>query len=222
MGGDARQAGELSVDEALRTRLAHLRFLQVVDALPELGVDAVRDAENAVGMRLPDALLAVFAAAIPWLKTEHGMTLPGVVGHTGAARSLGARGDLVAVARAGMVFHCLEKGAPPEAELRLQRYDAADRSLSKTTLPAFLDAAIEAVRVQSLVPEFDPALVSTFRPRLVRPLPESAPGRRVRHRTFGEGKVLQEIGKGENRKVKVDFPGRGLKLLQARFLEYLD
>ncbi|HTM21012.1 MAG TPA: hypothetical protein VL172_10905, partial [Kofleriaceae bacterium] len=53
--------------------------------------------------------------------------------------------------------------------------------------------------------------------------PESTlSGRRVRHKVFGEGRLLKEIGTGPDRKVQVDFPRRGLVLLQAKFLEFLD
>ena len=61
-----------------------------------------------------------------------------------------------------------------------------------------------------------------FSPELTRVLPGGSDGTRVRHKVFGEGRVYVEIGDGPTRKVKVEFPGHGLKLLQARFLEYLD
>jgi DNA helicase-2/ATP-dependent DNA helicase PcrA len=43
------------------------------------------------------------------------------------------------------------------------------------------------------------------------------PGRIVRHRVFGRGKVLSVAGRGENMKIEVHFTGVGKKTLLAKF-----
>jgi len=52
-----------------------------------------------------------------------------------------------------------------------------------------------------------------------RPKPRTEKVRRVRHKLFGEGTVLREIDAGAQRKLEVDFPGVGKKLLLERFVE---
>lgn len=225
MAGPSRVAGNLPVSDALRAVLCELRLVAGVDTLPELDVDRVRDVERGAGMALSDEVLAVFAARVPALETDREMTLAGVVGLTGAVRALGARGDLVAIGRdlGTRVFRCVEKGHEEADGVRLAVYDADERSLSHLDLLAFLRGEVARLRAERpQAAPWDPALAGTFVPRLTRRLPESAPGRRVRHKTFGEGKILREIGQGPNRKVQVDFPGRGLKLLRAEYLEYLE
>jgi hypothetical protein len=81
----------------------------------------------------------------------------------------------------------------------------------------------EWLRKQAASADAAAAAPAEFRARLTVPMPESSmSGRRVRHKKFGDGKALREIGDGPTRKVQADFPGWGLKLIQARFLEFLD
>ncbi|MBI5511251.1 MAG: UvrD-helicase domain-containing protein [Deltaproteobacteria bacterium] len=46
-----------------------------------------------------------------------------------------------------------------------------------------------------------------------------AVGSRVHHSTFGEGRVLASDGEGPRRKLTIDFPGVGRKVIVARFVE---
>ena len=46
-----------------------------------------------------------------------------------------------------------------------------------------------------------------------------APGTRVVHATFGEGRVLNSDGEGPKQKLTIDFPGVGKKVIVARFVE---
>lgn len=220
-----RETGTLNVDPEVASLLAEIRLLERVDVVPELDVDRVRDAERGLGLTLPDDVLAVFAAAVPRLADRRGFDLAKIVGHTGVLRALGVRGDLVAVGESGReTFFCVEKGrAEEEGRAMLVVWDAATREGERRRLVDWLRGEVAAIRsVRHGAPRVDAALGSTFRPRLVRRLPEGSSGQRVRHKTFGEGFVLREMGTGPNRKVQVDFPGRGSKLLQARFLEYLE
>jgi DNA helicase-2/ATP-dependent DNA helicase PcrA len=72
-----------------------------------------------------------------------------------------------------------------------------------------------------------PRLVPVNRPPTPAP-PASEPagsigtGRRVRHATFGEGRVLSVQGAGPQAKLTVSFPVVGPKVVVARFLELLD
>ncbi len=205
MNDRLRPAGDLAPSPRVARALSALRG----DPGPvELDNDRVRQVEAAVGVRLPDDVLACFAAAPPALADRCAMTLAGVVGHTGALREAGARGDLIGVARVEpRVILCVRKH-----EGTLVCFDTDDRSQRDHDLAAWLE---------SMAPPA--ADTAPLRARLVAYQPESTmAGRRVRHATFGDGKALREIGTGPTRKVQVDFPGRGLKLLQARFLDFLD
>jgi len=214
-----RSPGDLNVSARVRATLIGLRRAGGQTARAELQLERVREVEAAVGMHLPDDLLAVFAARAPHLEQRYRMSLGMVIGHTGALRDLRARGDLVGVGQCGRrEYLCLDKGAPATREPHLLTYDADDKTTRDHALAGWLAERLDALGNPDREPD-DP----DFLPRLIQPMPESSmSGRRVRHPKFGEGKALREIGDGPTRKVQVDFPGWGLKLLQARFLEFLD
>lgn len=214
-----RSPGELAVSESVRRSLAGLRQACAQSARPELELERVREVEAAVGMHLPDDLLAAYAARIPRLEERHRMSLGMVIGHTGALRDHRARGDLVGIGQAAQrVYICLDKGAPASRETRILLYDVDDKTADEVLLADWLAQQLAAAGRPAPAGE-----LPEFAPRLVQPMPESSmSGRRVRHPKFGEGKALREIGDGPTRKVQVDFPGWGLKLLQARFLEFLE
>lgn len=219
-----RQTGFLTLRPAVASILAELRLLERVDTAPELEVEAVRDVERGIGLTVPDEVLAIFASFVPRLSESRGFELGRVVAHTGVLRALGARGDLVAVGRerGSERFFCLEKGHTT-AETGLLVFEAETREGTRKPLLDFLrEELADLRRALPEAPRVDPSLGATFKPRLVRRLPEGSAGIRVRHKTFGEGFVLRELGTGPGRKVQVDFPGKGLKLLQASFLEYLE
>jgi len=215
---ERRGPGALTVPPGLARALARLRAAAGVTAEPELGVDELRNVELAVGMRFQDDLLAVFAAATPPLSTRHALALASVVGVTGALREHRVRGDLVGVgfADAG-TFLCVELhrrgGGKGATELVLHdRHDGRQRTVP---LAAWIDERAAGC------PDTD----APFAPRVAPAMTESyndPSARRVRHPLFGEGRVLSESGTGPTRKVKADFARVGLKVLQARFLEFLD
>jgi len=214
-----RSPGDLDVSEPTRTLLLELRQASGQTARPELELERVREVEAAIGMHLPDDLLALFAASIPRVEKGFAMALGMVIGHTGALRDHRARGDLVGVGQAERrVYLCLDKGAPSTHEARLLRYDVDYKTTDGILLADWLRALLDGLgQPEHQTPEAE------LTPRLIQPMPESSmQGRRVRHPKFGEGKALREIGTGPTRKVQVDFPGLGLKLMQARFLEFLD
>ncbi len=214
-----RSPGELDLSDPVRASLAALRRAGGQTARAELELERVREVEAAVGMHLPDDLLGVFAAGVEHLEKRFRMSLGMVIGHTGALRDHRARGDLIGVGQIGpREYLCLDKGAPTTRDARLVIYDVDDKTGEDVRLADWL-----AARLDTHGGATPPGDAREFTPRLVQPMPESSmSGRRVRHPKFGEGKALREIGDGPNRKVQVDFPGWGLKLLQARFLEFLE
>lgn len=209
-----REIGDLAVSKPTRAILAGLREVAQVSAAPELELQKVVDVESAFAIRFHDDLVATWASKIPMLKERYGMTAGGVVGHTGGLRDLKVRGDYIGVARTGArTLLAIEKGGAGDELVTLE---GGEGVTGRSTLVDWLGARLN---------ELGGAVVddSDLRPRLFRPLPmKNAPGKMVRHAKFGDGKVLREIGDGPTRKVQVDFYSVGLKMLQARFLEYVD
>lgn len=198
----------------LGERLGALRRQLGVEDAPDLDVDRVRDVEAGMGTRLPDPVLAILAAQLPFLSEELGVGLGEILRHSAQAREARARGDLVVFGanRAGTVFHGFVIGA---ADDRIAVFDAGRRALDSFDVVHWLSArASEAGYESDGEGRFEPRLV-----RAAKPEPE---GRRVRHKKWGVGRLLTEEGEGPNRKVKVAFQNDGIKTLAARFLEFVD
>jgi hypothetical protein len=194
-----------------------LRAAAAVTAAPVLGVDEVRNVELAVGMRFEDDLLAVLAAATPPLSTTHALVLARIIGTTGWLREHRVRGDLVGVGTAGAgAFLCVElhprRGS---GGTNLVVHDVHDGHQHTVALAAWIDERAAAC------PDTDAPFAPSIAPAMTESYHDPS-ARRVRHPVFGEGRVLAESGSGPTRKVKADFARVGLKLLQARFLEFLD
>ncbi len=217
-----RHAGKLEIDPRLRRLLIALRQRESVTAAADLDVERVREIEAAIGMHFGDDLLALFAAAIPSFSEGRRMTLGMVIGHTGALRDRRVRGDLIGIGRAGRnAFYCIDKSAPTTATTSMLRYDTDDKRGESHQLLDWLERKAAAMEPAATPARSLPGEEPSF--ELTKFVPEStAVGRRVRHVKFGEGRALREIGTGPTAKVQVDFPGLGLKLMQARFLEFLD
>jgi hypothetical protein len=211
-----RTLGPLAVSPELAQLLRMLRHRAAVSQQPEVDADRVRAVEIGVAFRFSDDLLAVYAAAVPLLTDKYHLRLDAVVAHTGELRDGHARGDLIGIGAASpQIKLCIEKKLHDPARTQLALYDVDTKTIETIDLLAWLhQRAGELPEAQSAAPPFVPVLV--------RVLPGGSSGRRVRHAAFGEGKVYVEIGTGPMRKVKVDFPGVGLKLLQSRLLEYLE
>lgn len=205
-----RQPGPIPVDDEIARLLSGMRAAAGVTAAPELDIDLLRGVEAGIGMRFGDDLLAAFASGVPALVEALEMRVGLVLGHTGELARRRARGDLVGFGAAKGVFYCIEKREVPRARTEVIEYDAENRAERRVDLRAWL-------RERGAEPAAQP-----FVPALAARMPESYQGRRVRHKVFGEGKLLSESGTGPTRKVKVDFPGVGLKLLQACFVEFLE
>jgi len=212
-----RDLGPFPISDPVRDALAKLRHRSgVATARPEIDADRVRDVEIGVVFRFPNDLLALYAADVPFLRDRYELILSRVVAHTGVLHARAARGDLIGLGVQDEHCHiCVDKNSHRDDATRLSFYDDQAQSLYAVPLGRWL------AEVAVALPE-TPGDAPPFSPELSRVLPGGSPGTRVRHKVFGEGKVYVEIGDGPTRKVKVDFPKVGLKLLQARFLEYLD
>ena len=217
-----RHPGKLDIGPRLRRILVALRQRAGIEAPAELDVERVREIEAAIGMHLGDDLLALFAAAIPAFSEDRRMTLGMVIGHTGALRDRRVRGDMIGVGRVTRsTFYCIDKSAPSSSTTHLVCYDTDAKSSEPLELVDLLERELSGLGPAPAAPPTLPGKEASF--ELTQFVPEStAVGRRVRHPKFGEGRALREMGTGPTAKVQVDFPGLGLKLMQARFLEFLD
>ena len=195
---DVEVAGELGA------ALAGVRAKHELDGANEVNLDRLQDVEAALGVEFTDTELALFAAG---LGEVVGLDLAKVIGLTGTIQAMGFPGDLIGLADlGGKTYLAMRRGAD-QRFLLLDGFRREQR----------------AVQIAEFLGRFGEATGGTLKFRLVRPAPESTrSGRRVHHKVFGEGWLLSETGSGPTRKVKVDFPKLGLKLLQARFLEFLD
>ena len=212
-----REAGELRPPPEVLALLSQLRAREGVESAADLDIDTVRDVERAAGLRFEDDLLAVFAATVPSIEQGLNMRLSMVVGHCGALREVGAPGNLIGVGREDDGrYLCVAMKRRDGSCTEILTYEPSKRTATSETLQQFLE------RHRDRTPRGTSSCAGQpLQPRLLdRPL-ESQKGVRVMHAKFGEGVVITETGSGPNRKVKVDFPGTGLKLLQARFLTWL-
>jgi|GEM_PF-1923501 len=180
--------------------------------------ESVVDVEVALGVSLPEELLAVFAAT--------GRDPYEVLVLTEEARELDhLPPDLVAVslqppeqgASRTPVYWCVATAAAQEGRCEIVRWTLTpkDRQSGLSVLDlvnaCYLDGPAsedEAIAVRGLSARFRPLVVS--RPRNAF--------RRVVHHRFGPGFVLREFNDG-NQKVEVEFPSVGVKLLLASYVQ---
>ncbi len=207
-----REPRPLVVSGRVAKLLARLRKQAGVSGRVELDLDKVHEVESAFAVHFGDDVLAMFAADTPPLSDQYAIRITKVVGHTGAMLSCrGARGDLVAIGKNDRDYVCVEK---------------LDRSPSLVVFVPDRQSFSTVLIGDWLAQHVDDSAIdqgsSQFFPSLYKVPPMSSTGQRVRHNKFGEGLLLCEIGTGPTRKVKVDFPGVGLKVIQARFLDGLD
>lgn len=200
----------LCIDSQLAIALASLRSQHGVDSAPAVNLDRLDDVESALAVHFEDDVLALMAAQVDAL----GANLAAVIGMTGEVHKRLARGGVIGLGELDQgIFLCVAKARQRPGETELLILDSNDRSTRRSSALNFARerGADERTRAED------------FCATLFRPAPESTTfGRRVRHKIFGDGSLLSELGKGPTRKCKVDFPGHPLKLLQARFLEFLD
>jgi hypothetical protein len=210
----ARKTQDIELGPRLGRVLAELRRVHGIETDLELDVDRVRDVEAVIGGEIPDPWLAVLASSVPALEHDLQFQLSEIAAHTKAAHQFPVQRDLVALGRDGTsLFVGFVRGRDAD---RIAVYDSDRKSLKPDDLTGWLLRRFELD--EASLPD-SPALTL----RLVRHVLPTDDGKpRVRHAKWGEGLVLAEHGEGPTRKVKADFPGLGLKVVQARFLEFLD
>jgi hypothetical protein len=207
----ARREASWDVEGELAAGLATLCRAAGLPLAATLDLDEVRDVEAVVGVQLPAAALALlaFAGAVD---PRGGIGLARVAEHTATARDATGRGGFTALATEPRARRLLGL-VPHGATLRWSLLDLDTRELTPTSLEAWIAGELAS---RGLQPTPGARLCVALARR--RPV---ATGRRARHARFGEGVVLIDKGTDPLRKVTVDFPGYGLKVLQARFLEFL-
>lgn len=208
-----RRTQPLVLSEPLARLLSALRSVSRSEAPAELDIDHVRAVEATVGCRLPDPVLAILAAKLgPFVET-FAIGLGEIPRHTRAAGEARARGDLIVFGvEPGEVFHGFLIGAE---DSRISTYRRRGAQLSSVE-------DLEWLRQHSAIWCPEPPSAEPLAVRLVRaPKPEPE-GPRVRHKKWGVGQLMTSEGSGERRKIKVAFPSVGLKVLNARFVEFLD
>jgi len=211
---EAGQPRYLVISDAVRDTLAELRARSAVTTRTEVDLDQLHGVEEAFAVTLADDLLASFAAAVPALIDGYQWKLSMAIGHTGALLRRGGRGDLVGIGcdEQNNVYYCVDKSTDTDTTLIV--FDAGSKKTTRVPLLEWLRQHLDGLPAEAPVPE--------FKPELVREMPGTPSGRRARHKKFGEGRVLSEKGEGPTRKVQVAFPNIGMKVLHARFLEFLD
>ena len=210
----ARRAAPIEISDDIARLLGRWRQAFGVTTPPEIDVDRVRDVEGTMGTGLPDVLLAMMLARIPALTVDLGLELGRIAEHSAQARARRVRGDFVACGAEpdGSVFYGFLKKT---ADTHLATF-RPDRGRVETT--PYLEWLLRRA-ADDAVPLDGPA--SRFVPGLTRDALPEREGQRVRHAKFGVGRVLAEQGEGPTRRVKAEFPSLGLKVIQARFLEFL-
>lgn len=218
----------LRVSKAVKVALVELRLLEQSSAVPELDAGKIDAAERALDTRLPDDLLATFAAGCDVFR-ELGISLDRITTHTADARAAGCPPELVAIGRTeAPTYLCFSRREGDQ----IVEFDPEDKKLTKRALADWLSDLIDQRKsdLGTTEDEDEPedpdtadvevgkADLDSFKPRVVAP--PKATGKQVRHATFGVGDVLREIGTGASRKLEVRFP-TGTKVLIARVLEEL-
>ena len=209
-----RQPRPLETTTHLREILCALRSSQGARGDGEIDLDTLHDVESAFAFTFSDDILCVFAARIVEFEKQFSMTLDKVVGHTGALLEQKAPGDLIGIGQRGRTQYLCVSKRRTSGDTAIIEADVFDNKFIEIPLMEWLAS-------QPSDPSADTP-TSEFRPRIVKALPTTGGGRRVRHAKFGEGAVLREVGTGPTRKVQADFRGHGLKMIQARFLEFVD
>lgn len=220
----------IRISKAVKAALVELRLVEQTVTAPVLDRGVLDAVERELDFKVPDDLLATFAAHVDTLR-DLGVTLEKLVANSAAAQAAGCAPELVAFGRAeGPIFYCVAR----KADGQVHEFDVETKATKRRALADWLSDLAEAKKGDQVPSEreedeaaddADPAEVEvgkadleSFKPRLIAPPPST--GKQVRHATFGVGDVLREIGVGASRKFEVRFPS-GTKVLIARVVEEL-
>lgn len=204
----------LNISSALAQLLGSLRAACASEGPAQLEVERVRSVEATMGCRLPDPVLAILAAKLGPLSEELDMGLGEIPRHTRSAKEARARGDLIVVGidPSDEAFHGFLIGAD---DTRIATYRRRGQRLSS------LDD-VDWLRQHCATWCPSPEGGEPLSAQLVRAPKPEIEGERVRHKKWGIGQLMTSEGSGDRRKIKVAFPSVGLKVLNARFVEFLD
>ncbi|MEC7524300.1 MAG: hypothetical protein VYE22_30750 [Myxococcota bacterium] len=194
-----------------------------------LALDAIAACEAAVGARLTDEVLALFASGASALSSRKQMKLSLVGALTEQAHDEGLRRNLVAFGRDGHLWYAIPKSPDDEDRRRVFVYDDRDGSHARWDLVRILTQEAEALLDDV---ELDQTVENTLSGEanaqrfVVRLVSAQAEGdgdaqaqRRVQHAKFGGGTVLREIHDGPEPKLEIAFDAAGTKTLLARFVQ---
>jgi hypothetical protein len=227
MSRDEQPKRTLRISKAVRAALVELRLLEQSIASAQVDGATIDSVERSLDCRLPDDLLAAFAAQLDVLR-DFGFVLERIPALTSEARAAGCPADLIAVGRTeGPIYWCVpSKGS---GEITLHELDGSAQNARQRGFADWLSGLAESRRdemrgedddepVEVAELEVGSSDLDSFKPRVVPPPPTT--GRQVRHATFGVGEIVREIGAGTSRKLEVRFP-TGTKVLIARVVEEL-
>lgn len=210
--GAGRQPRALEVPKDLAATLAALCRGAGTRAEGVLDLDTLFAIEVALSYSFADDLLAAFAADVPLLRDTFQFGLSHVIGHCGRLRDARARGDLIGIACTDDVEYAIDK-----------RSGGGEQTIvccMRPGEPSILERLDLCTLLLRLGGDGDPG-DGAFTAALHRkPAMANVPGQTVTHKVFGRGTAFSEKGDGPTRKVTCDFPGLGLKVIQARFLSF--
>ena len=211
-------------------------WLRALERPTELEIEAVAAKESALAAEFSDLLLAVLASRVPHLEDAFELELGGLPGLAADAWALGCPAELLAVARQGERFFCVQRRehawstttiAPWHPDGGGEAPRGLLRWLKDGPMTDLWDVLIELRAIddaddEPLPPAARPDAAVSAMPRLVLPratLLAAAPW--VRHPKFGVGRVLREVGVGGDRKLEIAFEAAGVRTILARFVTEL-
>ena len=208
----------LRVEPELAALLSSLAGREGRPPSGHVDLDALFAIEVALTHTFNDDLLAALAADLPALRASHGFGLAEIIGHCGRLRDSRLRGDLIGIACDDACEYVLDKRNADAVKTVVCRLERGGGSTISERLSVAEFLVLAAKQVSPSPNPIEPFAASLHR----RPPMANTPGRVVVHKVFGRGTAFSEKGDGPNRKVTCDFPGRGLKVIQARFLTFDD
>ena len=208
----------LTISGDLSSVLASLAARDARQPVGEVDLDQLFAIEVALGFSFPDDILAAYAAPLPSLRASHRFSLADIIGHCGRLREAGLRGDLIGIACEGESEFVIDKRNAEGGRTVVCQLDQSGQEITRRFEPVeFLCEIAKLDRDNTALPAVGFAATLHRKPPMAR-----APGRHVIHAKFGRGTAFSEKGDGPKRKVTCDFPGVGLKVIQARFLRFED
>lgn len=191
-----RQPGTLKLSKEIRASLVRLAALTPMRDPPHLDLEAVEALEAELGCGFSDDVLALFAFGGDELGERCGIELDQVRTMTDDAHEQGCPDDLVTIGcdADGHVHFCVKR--KPDGRIFL--FDNQDGSAAPVSLAFWLKERV-SISAETGASEAAPFVA----PALIGPIASAV--RKVRHKKFGEGTVVREIGQGAEKKLEIQF-----------------